>query len=274
MRNIAASVGRQAAEANYRTVCRMCYSSGSSRFFTGEVGMRKGSLAFGVVAVLLVGSWAGPAHAQSGPVADEVDPTAKGIIGCALLGAEASLIVESVAGVRNGWALGLIPVATGIGGGIGGYFLEQNADAEWSVATLVAGMALVIPTTIIVLKATAYSSDMEGGWVDHSDEGSEPPPASDSEETTVERTNEAPPAPAEGGGEAPPPADGGGGTEAPPEGGATPPGPSSLLQITPGTLSLGVPSIGFVGSYSTAEVRRFGLTQRTELRIPLLTATF
>jgi len=239
--------------------------------------MRKASLALGVVAVLVVSAWTTNARAQTGPVADEVDPTAKGIIGCALLGAEAALIVESVAGVRNGWALGLIPLATGIGGGIGGYFLEQNADAEWSVAMLVAGMALAIPTTIIVLKSTAYSSDMEEGWVDRSEETSEPAPTTgDTEETSVERTSEPPPAPTEGSGEAPPPAEGGGGTEpAPaPEGGTTPPGPSSLLRIAPGTLSIGLPAIGVVSSYSTDEVRRFGLTQRTELRVPLLTASF
>ncbi len=227
--------------------------------------MRKASLALGVVAVLVVSAWTTNARAQTGPTADEVDPTAKGIIGCALLGAEAALIVESVAGVKNGWALGLIPLATGIGGGIGGYFLEQNADAEWSVAMLVAGMALAIPTTIIVLKSTAYSSDMEEGWVDRSEETSEPAPSTgDTEETSVERTSE------------PPPAEGGGGTEpAPaPEGGTTPPGPSSLLRIAPGTLSIGLPAIGVVNSYSTDEVRRFGLTQRTELRVPLLTASF
>jgi hypothetical protein len=228
-----------------------------------------------VMAVFVVSSWTRSAAAQTGPVAgNEVDPTAKGIIGCTLLGAEAALIVESLAGVRNGWALGLIPVATGIGGGIGGYFLEQNADAEWSVAALVAGMALIIPTTIIVLKSTAYGSDIEDGWVDRSDEESEPETGGpDREETTVERTSEEPPPPSEG--EPPPPApEGGGGTEPAPEGGATPPGPSSLLQITPGTFALGVPALGVVGSYSTTEVRRFGLTQRTELRIPLLTASF
>lgn len=232
---------------------------------------------FGVVALLVVSGWAATARAQTGPAPDEVDPTAKGIIGCALLGAEAALIVESVADVRNGWALGLIPLATGIGGGIGGYFLEQNTDAEWSVAMLVAGMALAIPTTIIVLKATAYSSDVEEGWVDRSDEVTEPEPsAGDTEETTVERTSETPPPPTEGGGEAPPPAEGGGGTEPPPapEGGGAPPGPQSLLRITPGTLSIGVPGVAVVPSYSTSEVRQFGLTQRNELRIPLLTASF
>lgn len=241
--------------------------------------MRKASLALGLVAVVAVSSWTSTASAQTGPVANEVDPTAKGIIGCALLGGEAALITESLIGVRNGWALGLIPIATGIGGGIGGYFLEQNADAEWSVAMLVAGMALVIPTTIIVLKSTAYSSDIEDGWVDRSDEESEPTTGQDTEETTVERTNEPPPAPTEGEQPAPEPApapEGGGGTEAPPPAGGTtpPPGPSSLLQIAPGTLSIGIPAIGVVPSYSTTEVRRLGLTQRTELRIPLLTATF
>lgn len=238
--------------------------------------MRKASLTLGVVAVLVVSSWTGSASAQTGPAADEVDPTAKGIIGCTLLGAEAALLVESAVGVRNGWALGLVPLATGIGGGVGGYFLEQNAGAEYSVAMLVAGMALVIPTTIIVLKSTAYSSDLEEGWVDRSDEEEpEPTPgAPDTEETTVERTSEEPPPATEGGGEGAAPPEGGGGTEAPPAGGTTPPGPSSLLQLRPGTLSIGLPAMGMVPSYSTDEVRRFGLTQRSELRISLLTANF
>jgi hypothetical protein len=241
----------------------------------GEKRMRKASLALGVVAVFVVSTWTASARAQTGP--DEVDPTAKGIIGCTLLGAEVALIVESLAGVRNGWALGLIPVVTGAGGGVGGYFLEQNTDAEWSVVMLVAGMALAIPTTIIVLKSTAYASDIEEGWVDRSDEAAESEPTGrDTEETTVERTSQEPPPPAEGGGGEAPPAEGGGGSEpAPaPEGGATPPGPSSLLRIGPGAMSLGLPAIAVVPSYSTAEVRRFGLTQRTELRIPLLTASF
>jgi hypothetical protein len=235
--------------------------------------MRKASLALGVVAVLVVSSWTRSASAQT--VANEVEPTAKGIIGCTLLGAEAALMIESAVGVRNGWALGLIPVVTGIGGGIGGYFLERNAGAEWSVATLVAGMALVIPTTIIVLKATAYSSDIEGGWVDDSQEDSGAAPATQTDQTTVERTNDESAAPSDGAPPAEPPPEGGGGSEPAPAGGTTPPAPqSSLLRIGGGSLSLGVPAIGFVPAYTAAEVRQYGLTQRSELRVPVLSASF
>lgn len=213
---------------------------------------------------------------ETGGAGDEVTPTGKGIVGCALLGGEAALLVEAAIGVRNGWALGLIPLVTAAGGGVGGYFLEQSgADPELSVASLVAGMALIIPTTIIVLKRASYSPEEEEGWVEAPEDTEADTAPTPQEGTTVERTGG--PAPAE-----PPPAEEapepeGGGAPAPEGGGAPAPGPSgSLLHIGPGgsSLALGIPAVGVGGVYSTSELRRYGLTQRPELRVGILSVSF
>ena len=103
-------------------------------------------------------------------VEDQVSPTAKGIVGCALLGGEFTLMLEGAFKVKNPWLLTLLPLLTAAGGGVGGYYLEQ-VSTEGSIASLIAGMALLIPTAVIVLIGISKAETEVEGYVDTTSEG-------------------------------------------------------------------------------------------------------
>ena len=97
-----------------------------------------------------------------------VSPTGKGITGGILLGAEAGLITVGAIGVKEWWAY-LLAGAVGAGGGaVGGYFVEQVEPSEPSLFMLAGGLALVIPTVVVIANATAYDpkDDEEEGEFD------------------------------------------------------------------------------------------------------------
>jgi hypothetical protein len=86
----------------------------------------------------------------------------KGSIGGGLIGAELGFVIPALAGARDAWAFIVFPVIGAAGGAVGGYFLLEKGDhAEAAVATLVAGMALVVPALVVTLAATAYEPDTE-----------------------------------------------------------------------------------------------------------------
>jgi hypothetical protein len=115
-----------------------------------------GTLALGV-------ALAAPLSARAeGPVT----PTAKGMVGGGLLGAEVVMISIGIAGVDRVWPY-LVFGAVGAGGGVvGGYFVEQTEIPEPSLYMLAGGMALVVPTLVVVLNATSYKpgEDEEEGY--------------------------------------------------------------------------------------------------------------
>ena len=88
--------------------------------------------------------------------AEEVSTTGKGIVGGALLGAEIVLATEAAFKVQPAWAYVVGGVGGAAAGGVGGYFIEQEASPKTTMLMLAGGMALVIPTTVAVLSATAY----------------------------------------------------------------------------------------------------------------------
>ena len=89
--------------------------------------------------------------------ADEVSPTGKGIVGGALLGGEVVMITESLFRVENGWAYVIGGGLGAVGGGIGGYFVEQGSiDGRAPIYMLAGGLALIIPTLVLTLNATRY----------------------------------------------------------------------------------------------------------------------
>lgn len=92
--------------------------------------------------------------------ADEiVTATGKGIAGGALLGAEVVVLAESALGVRSPWAHVAGAGAGAIGGGIGGYFLEQSVDdGRIPLSLLAGGFVLLIPTVVLSLNATSYAA--------------------------------------------------------------------------------------------------------------------
>ena len=104
------------------------------------------------------------AHAQT---VNEVSPTGKGIVGCALIGAETVMLIEAAAGARPGWAYILGGVLGAGAGAAGGYFLEQAAVGDSAltgvaVGTLVVGPGVAIPATLALPHPTGEPPEAEG----------------------------------------------------------------------------------------------------------------
>ena len=213
-------------------------------------------------------------------LAEDVPATGKGMVGGGLLGAEVFMLGEAAFHAKS-------PVAYLIGGVVGagcgvalGYVAEQNADSKVSVYMLAGGMALVIPTTVAVLSAAAYSPPEDYRTEDAVPAPgvpvSEPPQPGMSPVIPPPPTSSPPPVPPG----SPPP------TSWHP---AMPLRPLALhyhwshptLRVTPGLLAandeglrFSVPAVEVRPVYSAAEIAKFGLTQQQELRLTVFSATF
>jgi len=239
-----------------------------------------------LVSLVLASTEVTPSTAQAQPV--QVTPTAKGIIGVGLFGAELGFAIPALAGLDQAWGYVVFPVLGATGGALAGYFLiEQNDLPEVAVASLAIGMALVIPTMVLTLSATAYDPDDDPSAVEEEPAADDGAGAgedteSDGASRAVEPAAPGSTPPAEGGAAPPGPA--------PAEGGAAPaPGPTGrhratgrswalwdngLLRVNPHGVQLGLPVVAAVGTYSTEELRRYGLDQRAEVRVPVFSAVF
>jgi hypothetical protein len=181
---------------------------------------------------------------------DQPDPTGKGIAGGILLGSEVVLAVEAAIDVEPAWAYVVGGLAGAAGGGVAGYYIEQDADPKLPLLMLASGMALAIPTTVAVLSATAY----------------EPPNDYVEDEKPSDEPVADPPRPV----------------------GATPTSGAvrrrhtanhrrvvpALIDVEPERVTLSVPAVELRDVYSKKEVASFGLTQATEVRIPVLSVVF
>ncbi len=166
----------------------------------------------------------------------------------------------------------MFPVVGAAGGAVAGYFLLDNNNlTTWSVFSLSAGLALIVPAVVITLAATAYSPHDEATSIGATDGG--------------------------GGGSGPAPGRTGGG--APPEGTDSPATPSAaptggaaaggqalldrerLLRAGPGLLRfsgdalyLGVPGVSVAASLTPAEKLRYGGRDTTEVHVALVSGVF
>lgn len=222
-----------------------------------------------------------PDYAQ----AEEVTPTAKGIVGGAFLGGELVVFGEALFGVRSTAAY-LIGAGVGAAaGGVGGYFIEQAVDDGRIPAYMLAGgLALLIPAIVVTLDATRYMPS-EGAREDKpvnvppSDPGkpggssvvgaepAAPPPAS-----TTPQTSPTPATPPGGATpEAPATPPGGGGTKAPQ---ARAP-QTSLINVQGNAFAVGVPVPEVRPMLGSVERARMGVENRgSELRFPVVRVTF
>src|SRR5687768_1226323 len=103
----------------------------------------------------------GKARAQTAPQAVRIDASPQGIIGTGLLGAEAVIMIEGLAGVRNKWILLGTGALGAAAGAVGGYFIDRTIDnasgpSEVSSGLLALGLGLIIPTAIVFVNATMY----------------------------------------------------------------------------------------------------------------------
>jgi hypothetical protein len=187
--------------------------------------------------------------------ADEVASTPKGTVGGALLGAEFVTIVESLVGVRPGWAYAVGAIVGAGGGGVGGYFVDQNStDGKAPMYLLAGGLAFVIPAVVLTLNATRYRPE-EGANEDNVPTGpaAEPGvPGGSVGGTPVQPAS-------------PPP------TSAPPP----PSGPQSLLDMGGGSVQLAIPVPDVRPVFSASEQRQYGVrASGAELRMPVLRVAF
>ncbi|HEX4341050.1 MAG TPA: hypothetical protein VH062_34310 [Polyangiaceae bacterium] len=204
------------------------------------------------------------AQAADTPGASQTSPTGKGTVGGALLGAEAVMLVEAAADVKQGWAYGLGGGLGAVAGGVGGFFAEDKSNPKLSLYLLVGGMALAIPTTVAVLSATAYEP------VNYTED--KPPPA---DEPIAE-----PPQPGAPAGVPTPPT-----TPSPTSRARTPhkepvaraakaKSPPALIGVDQGTLTLSVPAVEVRQAYTRTEVAVFGAKQHAEVEVPMLSVVF
>jgi hypothetical protein len=214
--------------------------------------------------------------------ADEVSPDGKGIIGGALLGAEVVTIPLSLFQIRSGAVYAIGGGLGAVGGGVGGYFIERASfsnDGRVPVYMLAGGLALIIPTSILILNATAYHSSVEATEDNAPTNGPEANPGAASGSVVV-GVPPASPAPATPAPAATPQPGSTTNTVTPaPAGGAsTPSAPQSLIDFssdfygTSWAMALPVPQVKPM--YSLAEQKQYGLPQGTELRLPIFSATF
>lgn len=227
------------------------------------------------------------AQAQTTPTdPGRITALPQGLIGCGLLGAEAVILIEGAAGVRNRWIL----LGTGalglVAGGVGGYFMDAAIDASnpgqrsnlpmISTATLAVGLGLIIPTAIMYVSATMYHPEDTRTETDEGANANVPLEESVGEGANSNSGATAPTGSGASGGDAaggtstPQPATGGGG------GGrrSRRVGPEALLNFTPGHFRLGLPTLTVGTNYNLAEMTQFGVTPTSEWRVPVLTATF
>ncbi|MBV9948331.1 MAG: hypothetical protein JOZ69_15880 [Myxococcales bacterium] len=225
----------------------------------------------GAIAALaaLVGSLVVTAPARDAR-ADNVSPTGKGITGGALLGAEAVTIVESVAGVRAGWAYVVGGLAGAAGGGVGGYFVEKangSSDGKAPMFMLAGGLALIIPAVVLTLNATRYLPE-EGATEDRAPTAPAAEPGTPGGSVTGAPSDVTIP---------PPPSVPVGPTTPTPAPAPAPP-PQSLLDLHRGAFRVGVPFPDVRPVYTVAEMRQFGtrgeMRAATEVRLPVLHVVF
>lgn len=197
-----------------------------------------------LLGLLLAGAAVAATHAPSEAAAQEandnrVKATGKGIAGGTLLGAEVALITTAAVGAKSWWPYVLFGAVGAGGGAVGGYFVEQADPAEPSLYMLAGGMALVVPTIVAVLNATAYDPT-EDEDLEESDD--ELPPGVDAEAEIGSR--------------------------------ALPLALVGIDAFEAPRVSLGLPAVEVRPTYTAAEIATYGVEQQTEVHVPIVRGSF
>jgi len=102
------------------------------------------------------------AHAQTTVELNQIDATPKGTIGFGLIGAELGLAIPGLIGLDQAWVYCVAsPVAAGGFAVMGYYLVDQRNLTGLAVASLVVGMALIVPTMIITVSGLRYEPEDE-----------------------------------------------------------------------------------------------------------------
>lgn len=217
---------------------------------TAHAWLRPALISAAVAAV-----WSSPSPARA-----DVSPTAKGITGGALLGAETVLITESIIGVQDQWILTGSAAAGAVAGGVGGYFVEQNADPKVSLYLLMGGMALLIPTTIVFVDATServYEDVIfDERAPDFDEEELDADPPAEGEDVFSDARPRSEP------------------TRKASRVAAWQPRHRGLVGISPRGFAVSVPDVEVSPLFSQVEVQELGVRQQTQVLVPLLHGLF
>lgn len=218
------------------------------------------AVGFALAAASLFGTMtiSGDAQAQT-----QVSVDGKGVAGGALLGGELGLFVVSATGAKSAWPYYVVPGLMAVGGGIGGYFLENSLTSEPAVPYLMmgVGMGLIIPAIIVTISANQYQppDGDDGTPADHAVSA----PASG---TTVT---------APGGGSSTT-APGAGPAKRSLDHASRAAFPSALLNYDDRAshFAVGFPVVSVRPTYSLNEMVQFGVQQRFEVRAPIVALSF
>ncbi|WP_234022820.1 hypothetical protein [Sorangium cellulosum] len=204
-----------------------------------------------VAAAVLAGAPGRASAQETGGAGDRVSVDGKGIVGGALLGGEVVMLTMGAIGVERAWPYLVFGGVGAVGGGVAGYFIEAAEPApEVPLYMLAGGMALVIPTLVVTLNATAYK-----------------PPATDQSEPIRNEPAAEPPQP---GINVQLTTDAASvlrrlGTDAPGVG---------LVDLAPSQVAVGVPALSVAPLYSHDEMFKFGVAQGYQVRVPVFRASF
>lgn len=200
---------------------------------------RLAPLAAGLVATCVTST----GQAQTG--VDAATSSGKGIAAGILLGAETVVLAEAAFGVKPRWAY-LVGAGVGaVGGGVGGYFLEDNLSPKTATLLLASGMVLAIPATVAALSASSYTppADYVQDSAPTDEPVTDPPRASSVPSSRRARLQLQPPMP-------------------------------SLVAVDDGEWRFGIPAVALLDVYSTELRLAYNLNRETEVRVPVLAMRF
>ncbi len=120
----------------------------------GELNVQRIGCALALLAAISLSAAPRAVEAQDSTVVfEDLRATPKGTIGLGLVGAELGLIIPSLSGLNNAWALSVFPIVGATGGALAGYFaLDKPGRSKGSVAALVVGLAGVMPAILVTVK--------------------------------------------------------------------------------------------------------------------------
>lgn len=209
-------------------------------------------------AALAVGALASPSRAAAqdpmdpGPV--QVDASPKGLIGLGLIGAELGLTIPALAGLDETWSLIVFPVVGAAGGAIAGHYaIDNRGNEKAAVATLMIGLALVVPSIVITVAATAY--DPEDDFEEEEDAAADEA----GDEEAAEAEPEAEPEPE---------------AELDRRRRLATAGGTGMVRIHDGGVSLALPALSVGQVYTPQELARYGGEQATEVQLSLFSGAF
>ncbi len=198
-----------------------------------------------------------------------VSPKGKGIVGGALLGGEIVTMPMGIAGLKPWWPYLVFGGLGSVGGAIGGWGVERATSgttaadgtttgqtAEPALYMLAGGLALIIPTLVVSLNATTKSTYKEEPTTEPAPAPGAPAvapgaaPAGDGSSVTVTKTSDARKHLRQRAFHA------------------------GLLGLDPEGLKLGVPSVLIKPMYTPVELSQYGVVQKTEVNIPVFSASF